>query len=216
MKKILNTILDILFPFSEKRKRIESLSAEELLQKCERAETCDDKNSYSIFSYETPLIRETVHFLKYKRNKKIASIFAEILYSELLEKLSEMKMFKNFDRPVLIPIPISKVKRRKRGFNQIELVLEEFKKLDTQNFFEINFKSLIKIKETKSQTEVRNRRRRMENIRNCFGVINEEKIAGRNIILIDDVLTTGATMREAKNVLLKSGARRVLCLTMAH
>ncbi|MBU3968634.1 hypothetical protein KJ991_00230 [Patescibacteria group bacterium] len=216
IKRIIDAILNFLFPFSEKRKRIESLTAEKVFQKCQKADISDDKNSYSIFSYEDSLIRDMVHFLKYKRNERVAEIFAEILYSELLEKLSEMKIFKNFDKPVLIPVPLSKKKMRKRGFNQIEFILEEFKKIDTQNFFETDFKSLIKTKDTLSQTAVKNRRRRMENIRNCFGVSDVEKIRGRNIILIDDVLTTGATMRETKNVLVNSGAKKVFCITIAH
>jgi len=216
MNNVAKIVLDILFPFSEKRKRIESLTAEEVFQKCQKADVSDDKNLYSIFSYEDTLIRDMVHFLKYKKNENVARIFAEILYSEIVEKSSEMFLFENFTNPVLVPIPLSKKKLKKRGFNQIEFILEEFKKLDTQNFFETDFKSLIKTKDTLSQTAVKNRRRRMENIRNCFGVSNAEKIVERNIILIDDVLTTGATMREAKNALINSGAKRVFCITMAH
>lgn len=214
--KIIKTILDILFPFSEKRKRIESLTAERVLETCEKAEISDDKNVLSIFSYENQLIREVVHFLKYRGNETVAKLFAEILYSEIIEKMSEMTLFENFTNPLLIPIPLSKKKFKKRGFNQIELILKELKKLDVENIFEVETKSLIKIKDTLSQTAVKNRRRRMENIRNCFDVVNEEKIVGRNIILIDDVLTTGATMREAKNVLIKAGAKRIFCITVAH
>ncbi|MEK7652844.1 MAG: ComF family protein [Patescibacteria group bacterium] len=216
LKRILNTILNLLFPFSEIRRKIESLTAEEILEKCEKAEINDDKNTLSIFSYENQLIREMVHFLKYKGNKNVAKLFAEILYSEIIEKMSEMFIFENFTNPVLVPIPLSKKKFKKRGFNQIELILKELKKLDTENIFETDTKSLIKIKDTLSQTAVKNRRRRMENIRNCFGVNNAEKIYERNIILIDDVLTTGATMREAKNALIKAGAKRVFCITIAH
>lgn len=215
-KKIINTILNFLFPFSETRRKIESLTAEKVLETCERAEMNDDKNVLSIFSYENKLVREMVHFLKYKGNQTVAKLFAEILYAEIIEKISEISLFENFTNPILIPIPLSKKKLKKRGFNQIELVLEELKKLDMENIFETDFKSLIKTKDTLSQTAVKNRRRRMENIRNCFGVNNVEKIKERNIILIDDVLTTGATIREAKNALIKAGAREVFCITIAH
>lgn len=215
-KKIINIVLNLLFPFSETRKKIESLTPEGVSEKCEMAEISDDKNVLSIFSYENELMREMVHFLKYKGNKSVAKLFAEILYSEMIERMSEMSLFENFTNPVLIPIPLSNKKFKKRGFNQIELILKELKKMDTENIFEVNTKSLIKIKDTLSQTAVKNRRRRMENIRNCFGVSDVEKISKRNIILIDDVLTTGATMREAKNSLMKAGAKEVFCLTIAH
>jgi len=216
IKKAFGIILNIIFPLSDIQKKIESLDASEILEKCERAEIIEDKKTFSIFSYEDPLIKEMVHLMKYKGNKKVAWLFAEILYAEILENLSEMKLFENFINPILIPIPLSQKRLKERGFNQVELILKELRKIDKQNIFEINNTSLIKIKNVLSQTAVKNRRRRMQNIRGCFGVKNSEKIRGRNIILIDDVLTTGATMREAKNVLLKSGARKIICITIAH
>ncbi|TSD02684.1 MAG: amidophosphoribosyltransferase [Parcubacteria group bacterium Athens0714_16] len=216
IKRTIDAVLNFLFPFSETRKKIESLTPEGVLEKCEMAEISDDKNVLSIFSYENKLMREMIHFLKYKGNKNVAKLFAEILYSEMIERMSEMSLFENFTNPVLVPIPLSNKKFKRRGFNQIELILKELKQIDTGNIFEVNTKSLIKIKDTLSQTAVKNRRRRMENIRNCFGVINTEKINKRNIILIDDVLTTGATMREARNALIKAGAKEVFCLTVAH
>ena len=75
---------------------------------------------------------------------------------------------------------------------------------------------LEKIKESPSQTSVKNRAERLENLKGCFKAVNLDNVRGANIILIDDVITTGATMSEAKKALENAGARQVLCFAMAH
>jgi len=75
---------------------------------------------------------------------------------------------------------------------------------------------LIKPKETEHQARIRDRRERLKNIAGSFAVKNNEKIKGKNIILIDDILTTGATLSEAKKVLKQAGARKVIAFTVAH
>jgi competence protein ComFC len=77
-------------------------------------------------------------------------------------------------------------------------------------------KVLMKTKETRSQVCVKNRAERLRNIRGSFCVRNAEKIKGKNILIVDDVTTTGATLAEAKKVLRKSGAKSVMCITLAH
>ncbi len=76
--------------------------------------------------------------------------------------------------------------------------------------------ALTKIKDTPSQTKAENRESRMKNLENCFRVKNPMLVVGRNIILIDDVATTGATLQEARRTLRASGARKVIAFTVAH
>ncbi|KKS56700.1 MAG: Competence protein F, partial [Candidatus Nomurabacteria bacterium GW2011_GWF1_42_40] len=75
---------------------------------------------------------------------------------------------------------------------------------------------LIKPKDTKHQAHIENRSERLKNIIGSFTVKNSEIIKGRNIILIDDILTTGATLSEARKVLKRAGARKVIAFTVAH
>ena len=63
---------------------------------------------------------------------------------------------------------------------------------------------------------MKNRKKRLQNIKGCFSVSNHEKIKGSNIILIDDVITTGATMNEASRILIEAGADQVICFAIAH
>ncbi|MDQ3018780.1 MAG: ComF family protein, partial [bacterium] len=116
---------------------------------------------------------------------------------------------------VLIPMPSSKERRKERGWNQAELLAQEMIKhcphlmLDT--------KAIIKIKHTVSQTKL-SRQQRQENLRNCFQVLENKKkvIIGNHIILIDDVVTTGSSLAEVRNVLLGVGAKDVVAFTIAH
>jgi ComF family protein len=142
-----------------------------------------------------PLIREL--------RKELSSII--ISHFLLLDKKPD---FSNF---VLVPIPLTKKKLRWRGFNQAEEIAKEIAK-----FFKLTLISdcLIKIKETRDQTELSEKERK-ENVKGVFFVKNKEKIWEKNVLLIDDVFTTGATMEEAAKVLKEAGAKKIIGIVIA-
>jgi competence protein ComFC len=170
----------------------------------------------SVFQYENKIIRKAIWMLKYRNKKEIAKIFAEAIYDRIIEELQDLKTFQNFTNPILIPIPISKEKHQKREYNQSELIAFELVELDQENNFTLKTNILFKIKDTKSQMEIKNRKERLNNLKNCFQVKNPDEIEGRNIIIIDDILTTGATLSEARKVLKNAGAKKIIAITVAH
>ncbi|MCX6753256.1 MAG: ComF family protein [Candidatus Nomurabacteria bacterium] len=212
-----NTILDLIFPVNCVSC---NKSGEILCLKCISnfpiAERETNKWIFALYDYRHPPIKKAVWLLKYKGKKKIAEIFAESLYGKINEELSDLSIFENFRNPILIPIPLSKTRLRERGFNQTELICKELIKLDTEKIFTLERNILIKIKETEHQARIRNRKQRLENLIGTFGVINENKIKDRNIILIDDVTTTGSTLNEARKILKNAGAKKVIAFTLAH
>jgi len=213
--KIISTVwgiaLEILFPSKRAEKRVREMTLEDflLLKKVSLDET---NRIWSLFNYKNPLIREAIWQMKYRRNRTIAKIFAEVLEEFLLEELSDLVLFENFEMPLLIPIPMSKEEKRKRGFNQTEMLIEELAKLDTKTY-EYDFNLLKKIKNTRRQVEVK-KRERLENVKGAFSA--DESVKNRNIILIDDVYTTGSTLNEAGRILKEAGAKKVFRLVIAH
>ena len=79
-----------------------------------------------------------------------------------------------------------------------------------------DFNILIKIKETEHQANIKERKDRLKNLSGSFSVKNAEMIKSRNIILIDDVITTGATLSEARKTLKQFGAKKIIAFTVAH
>ncbi|OGI66239.1 hypothetical protein A3A95_02120 [Candidatus Nomurabacteria bacterium RIFCSPLOWO2_01_FULL_39_18] len=176
---------------------------------------------FPIFDYRYPPMKRAVWLLKYKGKKTIASVFAEVLYGRILEELSELSIMENFREPVLIPVPLSSKRYRERGFNQAELICRELIKInDLRHGLDLKLENniLIKIKDTEHQVKIENRKERMTNVVGSFSVRDESinQIKGRNIILLDDVATTGATLNEAKKILKHAGARKVIAFTIAH
>lgn len=80
---------------------------------------------------------------------------------------------------------------------------------------EIEYTCIEKIRETESQTKL-NMKERMKNLHGAFKIVNKEKVWGRNIIIIDDVITTGSTVYEISAALKLAGARKVIALSFAH
>jgi len=211
-------ILDFLFPQSQKEKELNSLTTESFLIKAGRKIDTSDLESeqiYPIFDYKDELVRGAIWELKYHKNGRIANILGEILQDEILAIVSDLATWNNFTEPILIPIPVSKERLRERGYNQCELLAKEIL-ANSGGFLTLDEKVLRKIKDTGSQTSRKNKKERIENLKGCFAVEHPEKIKGKNIILLDDVITTGSTLREARKVLLKSGARKVIAVTVAH
>jgi len=216
VQKIFEKLLELILPQAKSVQEIENLTPAELLKRAGRAQGNLPKDTLAIFDYKNPLMRQAIWELKYRGNKKIAALLADCLYDELAEEISERKAFENFTEPVLISIPISATRRRERGWNQTEILATALlKRGGSGAFFEIDTTILAKIKNTESQTK-KNRAERLESLHGCFEINLPEKIAGRNIILLDDVTTTGATFEEARQTLTKAGAKKILAVAVAH
>src|SRR3989344_6085699 len=121
---------------------------------------------------------------------------------------------------ILIPIPLSSKRYRERGYNQAELLCENLVKLDENVNFKLEKNILIKQIDTKHQAHILNRSERLKNIVGSFTILYTGKniglIKNKNIILIDDITTTGATLTEARKVFKQAGARKIIAFTVAH
>ena len=215
--RFLNTILDIIFP----AKCLScGLSGAELCLRCLSDSGSAERESaewiFPLYDYRHPPIKKALWLFKYNGKKRLAHIFAEVVHEKILEELSDLSTMENFRDPILIPIPLSAKRYRERGYNQAELICREVIKLDTEKILKLGNNVLIKPKETEHQARIENRSERLKNIIGSFAIQNEELIKKRNIILIDDITTTGATLAEAKKVLRRAGARKVIAFTVAH
>jgi ComF family protein len=184
----------------------------------ETSPICDDV--ISVWSYDDPMLQKALWHLKYRGKKELARDLAESMYDKIIEPIAENDLFADpcgimIEKYLVVPIPLHKKRRKERGYNQSELLARELVRLDL-SLFSLENKVLMKTKETRSQVCVKNRAERLRNIRGSFCVRNAEKIKGKNILVVDDVTTTGATLAEAKKVLQKSGAKSVMCVTLAH
>jgi ComF family protein len=158
-------------------------------------------------SYDGEL-RDLIHLLKYEQVVPAADVLGGML-AGAIAKLE-------IPRPVLmIPVPLHSSKRRQRRFNQAELIARAALKQSATHGAELAVNLLVRQRATVSQIGL-TRPQRAENIRGAFRVKHPEKIAGRSILLIDDVLTTGTTASECARVLRKAGAEKVWVATVAR
>ncbi len=159
----------------------------------------------AIFSYES-FILNAIHQFKYKRDLSIGEILASFMAGYSFPDIDFT------DYSLIIPVPLHIKRLRKRGFNQ-SLVLA--RAVEHKRQIPVNFSVLKRHKFTLTQTGS-NRNERKENIKGAFEVTDKKKIDGKNIILIDDVYTTGATINECAKTLIKAGAQKVAVLTLAR
>jgi ComF family protein len=147
--------------------------------------------------------------LKYHSVRPAAHVLGRAL-SSLLQQHS----VKLGEQPLILPVPLHRVKDRARGFNQAEEIANAVKKLTG---FAIERHALVRKRATESQTGMTSHQRR-ENVRGAFALRKRglNVVKGRNIVLIDDVMTTGATAAECTRVLLRAGAKQVLVATAAR
>ncbi len=168
----------------------------------------------SLFSYKNSDIQALIWELKYHRNNKAFTLVGKLLADALLEELSDKMLFENWQAILLIPIPITNVHRRERTFSQTELLCTEMLSHlpDTVIYTP---QALTKVRETEKQSRTTSRTQRLHNLRGAFSA-NITLVHNKNVVLIDDVTTTGATIHEATRALKTAGAKHVLALTIAH
>lgn len=178
---------------------------------------------FPLYDYRHPPVKKALWALKYERKKTLARIFALALYDKMAEELGDTATLQNFTSILLIPIPLSPKRKRERGFNQSELLCREISDIHKERQGEdenvsltLETNVLIKQRDTEHQARIRDKGTRLRNITGSFTAINIDRVQGRNVILIDDILTTGATLSEAKKILRNSGAKKVIAFTIAH
>ncbi len=133
---------------------------------------------FPLFDYRHAPVKKAVWLLKYKGKRRLAKIFAAVLYGRILEELADLEIFENFREPILIPIPLSKKRKNERGFNQAELICKELVKLTHINHgVYMQFEKNVLIKRNNNnnhehQARITDRRKRLANIIGSFAVKN--------------------------------------------
>lgn len=189
----------------------EAASENGICPECARRFHIGNTRIFWATSYKYEPIRKLIRALKYRRAADAARLLAELIHSRLL---IQHRVFNKFNKTiVIIPVPMHATRLRERGGNHAELIARELARLSGTP---ILADALVKIRPTHSQVEARSRAERLKNLARSFAVHDVEKIAGKNILLIDDVLTTGATIIECAKVLRAAGAHSVTVLVVAH
>jgi len=162
-------------------------------------------------SYESGL-RELIHLLKYNGVRPAANVLGRML----AEAIAELAPDFTADSITVIPVPLHRTKLRQREFNHAELIARAALKLNPASGHLVLCAEVLERKrQTPSQTGL-TRHQRRENVRGAFGVAQPEAVKGREVLLVDDVYTTGATVSECARVLSRAGATKVWVATVAR
>lgn len=171
---------------------------------------------YPALDYHDKKLKKALWLFKYGGYVSFAETFGKIIYDKVLEEAADVNIFLGAGKFIVVPIPLSPAKFKKRGFNQSELMAREVCKLDSSEMLVLKSDILIKTKETGSQMSIRQKEKRLRNLAGAFAVKDGANLRGKNLIIIDDIITTGATINEATKVLKEAGANEVIAFTVAH
>ena len=158
----------------------------------------------TLFRYNS-IIKKIIGDFKYRDATYLSKKLAKILFNKFKKDIETVDF--------IVAIPLHHKRLRQRKFNQATLLAKEISKCSGKELF---YDLLLPIKNTKTQVELRKKQREL-NLKNAF-VINAkylEMVRGKNILLIDDVMTTGTTLDNCAKVLKKAGAKSVICATIA-
>ncbi len=160
-------------------------------------------------------LRALILQLKFQHRERLAKKLGELLASVWLSSAA----LRQVDMPVVVPVPLHRSRERERGFNQAELLAQELscrlRKEWRGQGPRVEAQSLYRTRATAPQTGLSLPARR-ENVRGVFSVASTEPIRGRAVVLVDDVMTTGATLSACATALKRAGALRVIALTLAR
>ena len=188
---------------------------------CERTVTTKpialSGNTAALFDYQNPLVKKAVWALKYHRKRALAKYFGTALYREFFKSLAHKNIQQRGDI-VLLPIPGGKKAIAIRGYNHATLIaktIHDCGKVDGLSLT-VEGNQLYKHREVPQQVRAREKSKREKNVRGIFAIRNPKALEGKTVILIDDVITTGATTNEARRVVKACNPKRVLCIAVAH
>lgn len=153
--------------------------------------------------------------LKFRRRERLGRRLGALLGCSW----KKLGMASDDGSAVIVPVPLFHSRERARGFNQARLLAEglrhELAKLPGRKKLRVENGALIRTRATLPQAGLRFQSRQ-ENVRNAFAVVRPESVRGRQVVLVDDVMTTGATLSACATALKKGGARDVFALALAR
>ena len=120
-------------------------------------------------------------------------------------------MYFSIIHDIIIPVPISKKRKKERGYNQSLLIA---RKISSKEKIKLGDKVISKVKNNNTQSKL-NKEERAENVKNVYKITKDKEIINKNILLIDDIYTTGATLNECSRMLKQAGAKKIDVLTIA-
>lgn len=198
---IKKAILEIIYPRDNKCIICGKEYVDGLCYKCKSTITyCKDEEL--CIGYYKGALKELILKFKFKRRFDAGEELVKLLEENIIDLID--------DDYIITYIPIGKESLKVRGFNQCEYIAKE---LAIRNNYKV-LNTLKRVKENKIQKTL-NRDERLKNIKGVFEAIDKEEVKGKKFILIDDVITTGATIHEAERVLKEAGVSQIKLLTLA-
>lgn len=164
----------------------------------------EDFYLYFMSKYENQ-VRKLLLKFKFKESAYLASTLVEILNKN--QKI--VKELKKYD--YIIPVPMHTINKKIRGYNQTEILAKEI-----EQKIGIKYKKdiILKIKQNKRQSELKEKER-IENVKNVYKLQNKEILENKKILLLDDIYTTGSTIKSCIKELKKSKAKKIDALVIA-
>ncbi len=143
------------------------------------------------FFHKDGILQNLIHSLKYKGGKEVGETLGKYFGSEI-----NTSDFSNID--LIIPVPLHPKRQKFRGYNQSEWIAKGLGEIMNKP---VDVKSVIRSRNTKTQTE-KNKDERWENVKNIFEVVSPKDIENKHVLVIDDVITTGATIESCASTIL--------------
>lgn len=197
--------LDLLFPPRSAEEILRDVPASAFLEKVAPRLINDTRpETVGLLPFSAASVRAAIHEAKYHGNTRAFELLATALTEYLLDA-DETRA------PIIVPVPLGKARRKERGFNQTE---EVARRAARELGLPLDARLLVRTRETASQVSLP-RDKRIENMRGAFGAAHELDPA-RTYIVIDDVVTTGATLQAAIDALKEAGAKHIVPLALAH
>jgi ComF family protein len=160
--------------------------------------------SLFVFEKDKP-IQSYIHSIKYNKRFLNAQFFGELIADKLSQQIN------NWNVDYLVPVPLHQLRKTERGFNQSKYIASGISK-KTKIKVRSNFLKRVKYTETQTNLTLTERE---QNIAKAFKVRYERAIKNKSFLLVDDVITTGATIRECGKVLLDAGANKIYACSAA-
>ncbi len=205
MKSYLYTLFDAVFPPSADELALRRVSDDEFTIKLRVGAA---GGVVTLLSFDDQAVRAAVHLAKFHNHRRATMLLGKVLAVYLALRQDSL---------IILPVPLSKSRYRERGYNQVEQIVDAA--LTSTSGHRILTHVLVKRLHTAPQTSL-SRNDRLTNVADAFGVRDvaaaRALIDGQHVLLVDDVTTTGATLKAAKAALLPLQPASVTCIALAH